>query len=79
MWTDPIVEEVRQIKIAHAAEFNHDLRAMYRSLKAEEEASGRTFVSYERKTTADSPELEGQRAAEPCEESTVVTGASPAA
>ena len=46
MWEDPIVEEVRKAREAHAAKFNYDLQAIYRDLKAQEKHSGRTFVSY---------------------------------
>ncbi len=46
MWEDPIVAEVRQVRTAHAAQFNHDLLAIYRDLKAEEQKSGQKFVSY---------------------------------
>ena len=46
MWEDPIVEEVRKVRDAHAAKFNYDLDAIFRDLKEQERASGRTFVSY---------------------------------
>ena len=46
MWEDPIVAEVRQVRAAHAAQFNNDLLAIYRDLKAEEQKSGRQFTSY---------------------------------
>lgn len=46
MWEDPIVAEVRQVRAAHAAQFNNDLLAIYRDLKAEERKSGREFASY---------------------------------
>ncbi len=46
MWEDPIVEEVRKVREAHAARFNCDLEAIYRDLKRQEKTSGRTFVSY---------------------------------
>ena len=32
---------------AHAAKFNYDLEAIYRDLKANEQASGRQFVRYQ--------------------------------
>ena len=37
MWEDPIVAEVRRVRAAHAAQFNNDLLAIYRNLKAQEE------------------------------------------
>ena len=46
MWEDPIVEEVRKVREAHAAKFNYDLQAIYQDLKAQEKQSGRTFVAY---------------------------------
>jgi len=46
MWEDPIVAEVRRVRAAHAAQFNNDLLAIFRDLKAEEQKSGRKFVSY---------------------------------
>ena len=39
MWQDPIVAQVRQAREAHAAQFNFDLQAIYRALKAREEQS----------------------------------------
>jgi len=39
MWIDPIVEEVRKVREAHAARFNYDLRAIYRDLKEKEKRS----------------------------------------
>ena len=45
MWEDPIVAEVRRVRAAHAAQFNNDLLAIYRDLKAEEQKSGRKFAS----------------------------------
>jgi hypothetical protein len=46
MREDPIVEEVRKVREAHAAQFNYDLRAIYRDLKEQEKKSSRAFVSY---------------------------------
>ena len=45
MWEDPIVEEVRKAREAHAAQFGYDLRAIYKALKEEEAASGHKYVS----------------------------------
>lgn len=54
IWTDPIVEEVRRIREAHAAKFNYDLRAIFQDLKAKEASSGRVYVRYEpRKVTVE--------------------------
>ncbi len=52
MWTDPIVDEVRQVREAHAAKFQFDLQAIFQAIKAEEKASGKQFVSYPPRRTA---------------------------
>jgi hypothetical protein len=41
---DPIVDEVRQVRDAHAARFNYDLDAIYRDIKEQEKKSGHQFV-----------------------------------
>jgi hypothetical protein len=46
MWEDPIVEEVRKVREAHAARFNYDLLAIYHDLKEQEKQSGRQFMSF---------------------------------
>jgi hypothetical protein len=48
--TDPIVDEVRRVRDAHAAQFNYDLDAIFRDIKEQERKSGRTFVSFVRAT-----------------------------
>jgi hypothetical protein len=45
-WFDPIVDEVRQVRDAYAAQFNYNLRAIFRDLKDKEKRSGRKIVSY---------------------------------
>ena len=45
MWEDPIVEETRKLRDAYAAQFGYDLEALFRDLKAREEASGREVIS----------------------------------
>jgi hypothetical protein len=45
MIKDPIVEEVRKVRDAHAAQFNYDLRAIYEDLKKQEKKSKRKFVT----------------------------------
>jgi len=49
MWKDPIVEEVRKVREAHAALFDYNLDAIYRDLKEQESKSGRKFTSYSAK------------------------------
>ena len=46
MWNDPIVEEVRRIRQAHAARFGYDLQAIFEDLKRQERESGHTIVSF---------------------------------
>ena len=41
---DPIVEEVRRIRDAHAARFNYDLDAIFQDIKESEKKSGLQFV-----------------------------------
>lgn len=44
MWTDPIVEEVRKVRDAHARKFNYDLQAIVADLRKQQRASKRKFV-----------------------------------
>lgn len=44
--SDPIVDEVRRIRDAHAAKFNYDPDAIFRDIKEEEKRSGRKYVSF---------------------------------
>ena len=46
MRRDPIVAEVRRARETHAAQFNFDLRAIYRDLKAQEERNQHEKVSF---------------------------------
>jgi hypothetical protein len=41
---DPIVEEVRRVRDAHAARFNYDLDAIFQDIKERERKSGLNFV-----------------------------------
>lgn len=45
MWKDPLVEEVRKVREAHAAQFGYDLHAIFKALKEEEAASGHNYIS----------------------------------
>jgi len=42
---DPIVDEVRRVRDAYAARFNHELDAIFADLKEQEMRSGLTFVA----------------------------------
>ena len=55
---DSIVEEVRRVREAHAAQFGHDLDAIFRDIKRQEKSSGLTFVSFDRNGSPDSRALE---------------------
>jgi hypothetical protein len=46
MWEDPIFAEVRKIREDYAAQFNHDLQALCRALKAREQQDPRPKVSF---------------------------------
>ena len=48
---DPIVDEVRRVRDAHAAMFNYDLDAIFRDIKEQEKKSGLKFVSYSPRRT----------------------------
>jgi len=41
---DPIVDEVRRVRDAHAARFNYDLDAIFQDIKKREKESGLVFV-----------------------------------
>ena len=43
---DPIVDEVRRIRDAHAAKFDYDPEAIFRDIKEQENQSGRSYVSF---------------------------------
>ena len=45
MKKDPIVEEIRKIRKAHAAKFNFNLKDICADLKKEEKDSGHPIVS----------------------------------
>jgi hypothetical protein len=42
---DPIIEEVRQFRQAHAARYNNDLSAICKALQSREKASERIVVN----------------------------------
>jgi hypothetical protein len=53
---DPIVEEVRRVRDAHAARFNYDLDDIFRDIKEQERKSGCTFVSFAPRKGGPKPE-----------------------
>lgn len=44
MRNDPIVEEIRKARDAHASRFGYDLQAIYEDIKKQEQACGRELV-----------------------------------
>ena len=42
--TDPIISEVRAVRDAHAARFDHDVAAIFRDIRAMQEKPGREYV-----------------------------------
>jgi len=44
--SDPIVDEVRRVRDAHAALFHYNLDAIFQDIKEQEKKSGLKFVSY---------------------------------
>jgi hypothetical protein len=48
MWTDPIVEELHQIREEHAAKFNYDIHAILADFQERQKLSGRPVVSFAR-------------------------------
>ena len=44
MKDDPIVAEVRRIRHEHATRFRYDLDLIAKDLKAQEQASGRSYI-----------------------------------
>jgi hypothetical protein len=43
---DPLVDEARKVRDAHACRFSYDLDAIFRDIKDREKKSGRAFVSF---------------------------------
>ena len=53
MFTDPIVEEVRNARQRHAKRFNYDLKKIAEDLKEREKRSERRIVSFPPKLAPD--------------------------
>lgn len=45
MFPDPIVEEIRQIRKAHAAKYDNDLDKIVEALREDQRASSRVFLN----------------------------------
>jgi len=63
--TDPIIAELRSIREAYAARFDYDVEAMFRDIRARQEASGRKYVRLPARRATDdrSPETSTRRGA----------------
>jgi len=46
MWKDPIVQEVRRVREAHAAQFGYDIRAIVEDARKRQKTSKHRVVSF---------------------------------
>lgn len=46
MWQDPIIKETRELRNQYAAQFKHDLDAIFQDIKTRQEKSTRKQVSF---------------------------------
>ena len=76
---DPIVDEVRRVRDAHAARFNYDLDAIFQDIKQQEERSGRTFISGVSRQTVPNQTLQPTVAAIPLSQDSTSPTTTPAA
>ena len=76
---DPIVDEVRRIRDAHAARFNYDLDAIFRDIKEREKKSGHQFVSGVARLSMPNRALQPTGAAIPVSQDSKSLKAAPAA
>ena len=76
---DPIVDEVRRIRDAHAARFNYDLDAIFRDIKEREKKSGHQFVSGVARLSMPNRALQPTGAAIPVAPDSMPPEAAPAA
>jgi hypothetical protein len=77
--TDPIVEEVRRVRDAHAAMFNYDLDAIFQDIKEQEKKSGLKYVSYPPRPTGPNKAPQATGAAIPATPGSIFPEAIPAA
>jgi hypothetical protein len=76
---DPIVDEVRRVRDAHAARFNYDLDAIFQDIKKREKESGLVFIQGVARQPAPNHALQPTEAAIPVSEGSKVLEAAPAA
>ena len=76
---DPIVDEVRRVRDAHAAMFNYDLDAIFQDIKEQERTSGLKFVSYPPRRTEPNKAMQPAGVAIPASQSSKSLEEAPAA
>lgn len=76
---DPIVDEVRRVRDAHAAQFNYDLDAIFRDIKEKEKKCGHKFISRVARPSIPNQAVPPFGAATPVSENSKVVEAAPAA
>jgi hypothetical protein len=76
---DPIVDEVRRVRDAHAARFNYDLDAIFRDIKEREKQSGLKFVEGIARQPMPNQALPTTGAAMPVSQGSTSSEAAPAA
>jgi hypothetical protein len=76
---DPIVDEVRHVRDAHAARFNYDLDAIFQDIKRREKESGLVFVSGVASQPESNTAPQSTGAAGSAPERSIVPEATPAA
>jgi hypothetical protein len=76
---DPIVDEVRRIRDAHAARFNYDLNAIFQDIKEREKKNGLKFVQGVARQPAPNQTLQPTGAAISVSPDTTSPEAAPAA
>lgn len=76
---DPIVDEVRRVRDAHAARFNYDLDAIFQDIKEREKKSGLVFVQGVARQLVPNKALQPTGAAMPVSQGSTPSEAAPAA
>ena len=76
---DPIVDEVRRVRDAHAARFNYDLDAIFQDIKEREKKSGLKFIQGVARQPVPNQALQPAEAATSGPGSSKVAEAAPAA
>ena len=76
---DPIVDEVRRVRDAHAARFHYDLDAIFQDIKKREKKGGLEFVQGVARQPMPNQKLQTTRAAIPAAPNSKSAEANPAA